>query len=141
MTDVVRDSLSLRRFHAEVLSLFAASALGLACVGIFGVMWNTVRNRRKEIGVRIALGAAPARVVRQVLFEGLAWVGVGIAIGLPAALGLTRGMASLLIGVKPADPATFAAVALLLAGAAFVTCWIPAHRAARIDPLKALRTE
>jgi putative ABC transport system permease protein len=141
MTDVVRDSLSLRRFHAEVLSLFAASALGLACVGIFGVMWNTVRNRRREIGVRIALGAAPARVVRQVLFEGLAWVGVGIAIGLPAALGLTRGMASLLIGVKPADPATFAAVALLLAGAAFVTCWIPAHRAARIDPLKALRTE
>jgi len=138
---VVGDSLTKQRFGAELLSIFAASALGLACVGIFGVMWSAVRRRRAEIGVRMALGADPARVVREVLSDGLRLIGMGIAIGLAAAFGLTRLMTSLLVGVPPTDPATFTAVALMLGIAALVACGIPAIFAARTDPMTALRSE
>jgi putative ABC transport system permease protein len=138
---VVGDSLTKQRFGAELLSIFAASALGLACVGIFGVMWSAVRRRRAEIGVRMALGADPARVVREILADGLRLIGLGIAIGLGAAFGLTRLMTSLLVGVPPTDPATFTAVALMLAAAALVACAIPAIFAARTDPMTALRSE
>ena len=141
MEQVVGDSLIRQRFNAELLSFFAASALGLACVGIFGVMWSAVRRRRSEIGVRMALGAGPSRVVREILADGLRLIGIGIAIGLVAAFLLTRLMASLLFGVPPTDPATFAGVALLLGAAALLACWIPAHRASRVDPMVALRAE
>jgi putative ABC transport system permease protein len=141
MSQVVDDSLARQRFGAELLSIFAASALGLACVGIFGVMWSAVRRRRAEIGVRMALGAAPGRVVREILADGLRLIGLGIAIGLAAAFGLTRLMTSMLVGVPPTDPATFAAVALVLAAAALLACWVPALFAARTDPMAALRSE
>ena len=141
MSQVVDDSLTRQRFGAELLSIFAASALGLACVGIFGVMWSAVRRRRAEIGVRMALGAAPARVVREILAHGLRLIGLGIAIGLVAAFGVTRLMTSLLVGVPPTDPATFTAVALILGAAALAACWVPALFAARTDPMAALRSE
>jgi putative ABC transport system permease protein len=138
---VVSESLGRQRFGAELLSIFAGSALALACVGIFGVMWNAVKRRRAEIGVRMALGAAPGRVVREVLTDGLRLVGLGVAIGVAAALVLTRSMSSLLVGVPASDPATFASVAGLLAAAAMVACWVPARFAARTDPMTALRSE
>ena len=141
MNQVVDDSLTRQRFGAELLSIFAASALGLACVGIFGVMWSAVRRRRAEIGVRMALGAAPGRVVREILADGLRLIGLGIAIGLAAAFALTRLMTSMLVGVPPTDPATFTAVALMLAAAALLACWVPAVFAARTDPMAALRSE
>jgi putative ABC transport system permease protein len=141
MDRVVGESLTRQRFNAEILSVFAAAALGLACVGIFGVMWSTVRRRRAEIGVRMALGAGPSRVVREILGEGLRLIALGVGIGLAAAFGLTRLMSSLLFGVPPTDPATFAGVSLLLASAALFACWIPARRASRVDPVVALRTE
>lgn len=141
MREVVGESLTRQRFNAELLSVFATAALGLACVGIFGVMWSTVRRRRAEIGVRMALGAGPARVVREILGDGLRLIGLGIGIGLAAAFGLTRLMAGLLFGVPPTDPATFAGVALLLAAAALLACWIPARRASRVDPMVVLRAE
>ena len=138
---VVSESLTRQRFGAELLSIFAGSALALACVGIFGVMWNAVKRRRAEIGVRMALGAAPGRVVREVLGDGLRLVGLGVAIGVAAALVLTRSMASLLVGVPASDPATFATVAGVLAAAAMLACWVPARFAARTDPMTALRSE
>jgi putative ABC transport system permease protein len=141
MDQVVGDSLTRQRFNAELLTIFAASALGLACVGIFGVMWSTVRRRRAEIGVRMALGAGPSRVVREIVADGLRLIGLGIVIGLVAAFGLTRLMSSLLFGVTPTDPATFLGVALLLGAAALLACWIPARRASRVDPMVVLRSE
>jgi putative ABC transport system permease protein len=141
MRQIVGDSLTRQRFNAELLVIFASAALGLACVGIFGVMWSTVRRRRTEIGVRMALGAGPSRVVREILSDGLRLIGLGIGIGLIAAFGLTRLMASLLFGVGPTDPATFLGVALLLAAAALLACWIPARRASRVDPMVILRAE
>jgi ABC-type antimicrobial peptide transport system permease subunit len=104
-------------------------------------MWSTVRRRRAEIGVRMALGAGPARVVREIVADGLRLIALGIGIGLAAAFGLTRLMASLLFGVAPTDPATFVGVALLLAAAAVLACWIPARRASRVDPMVVLRAE
>jgi ABC-type antimicrobial peptide transport system permease subunit len=104
-------------------------------------MWSTVRRRRAEIGVRMALGAGPSRVVREILRDGLRLIVLGIAIGFVAALGLTRLMASLLFGVPPTDPVTFLGVALLLGGAALLACWIPARRASRVDPMVVLRAE
>ena len=141
MSEVVGESLTRQRFDAELLTIFAASALGLACVGIFGVMWSTVRRRRAEIGVRMALGAGPGRVVREIVADGMRLIALGIGIGLVAALALTRLMASLLFDVRPTDPATFLGVALLLAAAALFACWIPARRAARLDPMATLRAE
>ena len=138
---VISESLARQRFGAELLSIFAGSALVLSCVGIFGVMWAAVRRRRAEIGVRMALGAAPGRVVREVLGDGLRMIALGIGIGLAAALVLTRWMGSLLVGVPPTDPATFASVAAVLGAAALLACWIPARVAARTDPMTALRSE
>jgi putative ABC transport system permease protein len=141
MPEIVGESLIRQRFNAELLSIFAVAALSLACVGIFGVMWSTVRRRRAEIGVRMALGAGPSRVVREIFGQGLRLIALGIGIGLAAAFGLTRLMSSLLFGVPPTDPATFLGVALLLAAAAMLACWIPARRASRVDPVVVLRAE
>jgi len=138
---VVSESLTRQRFGAELLSIFAGAALGLSCVGIFGVMWAAVRRRRAEIGVRMALGAAPGRVVRDVLGDGLRMVALGIGIGLAVSLVVTRWMGSLLVDVPATDPATFCSVAAVLAAAALLACWIPARVAAKTDPMTALRSE
>ncbi len=135
------ESIVPRRFNLFLLETFAAAALLLALVGIYGVIAYSVSQRTHEIGVRAALGAPCGGIVRMVVRQGMTIVLAGIAAGLGAAFGLTRLMASLLFEVRPDDPATFGAVALLLAATALAATWIPARKAARVDPLVALRFE
>ena len=138
---VVADSIASQRFSLILLGAFAGLALLLAGIGIYGVLSYLVGQRTREIGVRMALGAQRLDVLRMVLRDGARMTMVGAAIGLVAALALTRLMASMLFGVRPTDPVTFAAVALLLCGIALFACYIPARRAARVDPMVALRYE
>ncbi len=138
---IVTSSLGNERFRTQLLALFAGLALLLASVGIAGVMSQSVRQRTAEIGVRMALGAEPRRVVGGLLAEGMRLTALGLAIGTAGALAVSRVLASFLYGVGAADPATYAAVALLLAACAALACWIPARRAASIDPMRALRSE
>jgi putative ABC transport system permease protein len=134
-------SIAPRRFNLLLLGIFAAAALVLAVVGIYGVMGYAVTQRTHEIGVRIALGARRSEVVRMVVRQGMATAAVGIAVGAGAAFGLTRVMGSLLYEVAPTDGPTFAVVSSVLAAAAFVACCLPALRASRVDPVVALRYE
>ncbi len=124
-----------------VLGSFAALAALLAAVGIYGVMWSSVQQRKTEIGIRMALGADSARVVAEVLAEGLRLTILGIGIGLAAALAVSRTLSSLLFGIRPTDLPTYACVAMVLAAAALAACYLPARRAARVDPMRALRSE
>ena len=130
-----------RRFQTLLLSLFAAVALALAGAGIFAVMHYSVAQRTKEIGIRMAIGAGRANVVRMILREGLLLVGVGGGIGLAGSLALSRSIRSLLFEVGPGDPITLSAVSILLAGIALFACFIPARRATQIDPIIALRCD
>ena len=130
-----------RRFQTLLLSLFAAVALALAGAGIFAVMHYSVAQRTKEIGIRMAIGAGRANVVRMILREGLLLVGVGGGIGLAGSLALSRSIRSLLFKVGPGDPITWSAVLILLAGIALFACFIPARRATQIDPMIALRCD
>ena len=141
MDQVLSKSLALRDFMRTLLSLFAGLALVLAGVGIYGVISCAVSQRTREIGVRMALGARPADVVRLVLTEGLKMVLAGVVVGFTAALGLTRFLASLLYGVSPTDPAIFVAVSAVLVTIAFAACYVPARRAMRLDPIVALHDE
>jgi predicted permease len=141
MEQIISGSLAERRFTMLLLIIFAFIALVLAAVGIYGVMSYAVSRRTHELGVRMALGATRREILRLVVREGMALAVAGVAVGLAAALGLTRLMVSLLYGVRPTDPATLAAVSLLLGGIALLGCYIPAWRAARVDPLVALRYE
>jgi putative ABC transport system permease protein len=141
MDDVVAASIGSRRASMLLLSVFAGVALLLATVGIYGVMAYTVTQRTQDIGIRMALGAQAGDVLRMVVRQGMTLVLIGISVGLAGALGLTRVIASLLFGVNAADPMTFAAISLLLATVAFFACWLPARRAARVDPVVALRAE
>jgi len=131
----------MRWFNTVVVSLFAGSSLLLAMVGIYGVIAWTVRQRTREIGVRIALGAQRSAVLALVLRRGLKLAGAGIVLGLIGAISLTQLLRSLLFGVSPADPITFLAVPLLMVLVGLLACWLPARRAAKVDPMEALRSE
>jgi putative ABC transport system permease protein len=141
MDELIAVSLAQQRFNMLLLGLFAALALILAAVGIYGAMAYSVNQRTHEIGIRTALGAQRRDVLRLVLRDGAKIALFGIASGIAGALALTRLMASLLFEVKPTDPATFAGVAILLALVALAACYIPARRAMRVDPMVALRYE
>ena len=141
LEQALADSIAPRRFNLFLLGTFAAVALLLALVGIYGVLAYAVTERTREIGVRMALGAQRREVVRMVVREGMAMALAGMAAGLAGAWSLTHWMASLLYDVKATDPATFAAVSAALAATALLACWIPARKAARVDPVVALRYE
>jgi putative ABC transport system permease protein len=128
-------------FDTVLLSIFAAFALLLAAVGLFGVISYIVQQRTHEIGIRMALGAQKADVLRLVVGQGLRLALIGVAAGISGALGLTRFLSGLLYGVKPDDPLTFVAVSVLLTMVALLASWLPAHRAANVDPMVALRHE
>jgi putative ABC transport system permease protein len=132
---------SVPRFLALLLSLFAGLAVTLAAIGIYGVMAYAVTRRTHEIGVRLALGAKPADVVRLLVGQGMVQIGIGVLAGVVAATAVTRSMAGLLFGIAPNDPWTFVAVSVLLVLIGIAAAWIPAHRATRIDPVSALRAE
>jgi putative ABC transport system permease protein len=134
-------SLGGRRFTLTLLGAFAATALLLAAVGLYGVVAYGVTRRTREFGVRVALGARSSGVVGLVLRQGLVLVALGIVLGVPAAALLTRSMGSLLYDVGPSDPATLVAVSGVLLAVAALAAWVPARRAARIDPMEALRHE
>jgi ABC-type antimicrobial peptide transport system permease subunit len=141
MEEVIADTLADRRFSMIVLGVFAALALGLASMGIYGVISYLVGQRTREIGIRIALGAKRGDVLRMVLGEGMRLTLIGVVVGLIASLGLTRLMANMLFGVKATDPLTFAVLAIILATVALVGCYVPARRAMQVDPIVALRYE
>ena len=134
-------SISPRRFSAVLIGVLAALALVLSAVGIYGVMSYTVGQRTQEIGIRMALGAQPQNMLALVLGRGVGLALTGIAAGIFGALALTRFLSSLLFGVRPTDPLTFAAVAALLLMVALAACYIPARRAMKVDPMVALRYE
>jgi putative ABC transport system permease protein len=141
MENLVSNAESRRRFQTVLLAAFAALALLLAAIGIYGVTAYTVAQRTREIGVRLALGARPRDVVSMVMKRGLLLTMAGMAMGLGAAMGLTRVLARLLFGVSPFDMATFAGVATLLTLIAALATYLPGRSAARVDPLVALRDE
>jgi putative ABC transport system permease protein len=141
MTALVGDAVASPRFNMLFVSAFAAIALGLAVIGVYAVMAYAVVQRTREIGVRVALGAAPAGILRLVVGHGAGLALKGIAIGLVLAAGATRVMRNLLYDVSPTDPLTFAGVAALLAAIALLAAYLPARRATRIDPIVALRSE
>ena len=134
-------SLGARRFNLTLVGVFAGTALILAIAGIYGVMTYNVTQRRREIGVRVALGAQRRQILRIILGEGMMTTGIGIIIGVAAALALTRTIQSLLFGVAPTDPVTFGLVVVGLAGIAMVASYLPARRATNADPMDALRQE
>jgi len=141
MDDIVDLEVADHKQQTTLLGAFAALALVLAALGIYGVLAYAVTQRTREIGLRMALGADPGDVTRMVVGKGLALTGLGIAIGLAAAFALTRTMTKLLVGVAASDPVVYSGVAALLAVIALVACYIPAARAARVDPMIALRDE
>jgi predicted permease len=141
MDEVVSSSFAARRLSMILLNVFAALALVLACVGIYGVISYLVGQRSHEIGVRVALGAQPSDVLRLVIGQGVRMALIGVVIGIGAALGLTRLMVNQLFGVSARDPLTFAGVAVLLILVGVAACFIPARRAMRVDPIVALRCE
>ncbi len=141
MGQLLGNSLAQRRLTLTLLASFAALALILAGVGVYGVISYSVRQRTHEMGVRMALGAQRRDVLKLVLAQGLKLTLLGVGIGLPAALALTRWMESLLFGVRPTDPLTFTVIAVALTLVALVACWIPARRAAKADPMVALRRD
>jgi putative ABC transport system permease protein len=139
MEEVVSRSISRQRFNMFLMTVFGASALLLAAIGIYGLMAYSVEQRTQEIGIRMALGAEAAQVRRMVVVQGMRLAVVGVVVGLGAAWGLSRLMASLLYGVRATDPAVFAVMPALLAIVSFVAVWLPARRASTVNPLVALR--
>ena len=141
MDEVFTESIRGPRLLAQLVGGFGVLALLLAAIGTYGVLSYMVTERRREIGLRMALGATPSRVLAQVMKHGLLLTTVGIAAGLVSALGLNRLMASMLFGVQPTDPGTLAAVILTISLVAVLACWLPAWRASRVDPNVVLRED
>ena len=141
MDEIASDQFTERRFSLGLIGAFAALSLLLASIGIYGVLAQSVQQRKHEIGILMALGAQRADVARLVLSQGLGMSLLGIAIGIAGAIAATRLMSTLLFGVKPLDPAAFTASAAVLLAVALAACWFPARRASRVDPLVALRYE
>src|SRR5262249_10195224 len=141
LDEVLSASMAERRFNLILLSCFAVLAVGLAFVGVYGVVAYAASERTREIGIRIALGAAPQDVVSLVVRNGLGWSAAGIVAGLAGAWGVTRVMTGLLFDIKPTDPATFGAIAAVMILVAFGASYVPARRAAAIDPVRALQSE
>lgn len=141
MDQIISRSMADRRFGLELLGVFAAAALLLAAIGIYGMMSYSFSQRTHEVGIRIALGAQRADILRMALGEGMRTVAIGLALGLAGAGIVTRLFRSMLFGIEPADPMTFVSVSAILAGVALLACYLPARRATRVDPLVALREE
>jgi putative ABC transport system permease protein len=141
MTQLVAANVAQRRLSVQLLGGFAAGALLLSALGLYGVLAYTVTQRKKEIGIRMALGAQPKEMLGLVVGQGMRLALLGIALGLIGALALTRVLQHLLYEIRPTDPLTFAVVSLTLVATALLACWFPARRAARVDPMIALRYE
>jgi putative ABC transport system permease protein len=139
--DIRDNSLALERLNLSVLGVFAFVALSLSVVGLYGVLAYSVARRQREIGVRTALGARPRDVLTLVLGQGVRLTALGIVLGMVASFWFTRWLSSLLFEITPLDPATFSAVSALLLAVSLTACWIPARRAARVDPIRALREQ
>jgi putative ABC transport system permease protein len=137
---VVANSLGTRRVSMQLFAVFGCAALLLAALGIYGVMAYSVAQRTQEIGIRMALGAQKSHVLRLVVRQGMMLAIIGVAAGLLGAFALTRVIGNLLYGVTATDPATFLWIPLLLASVSFFACYIPARRAAQLDPIKALHS-
>jgi putative ABC transport system permease protein len=138
---IVSDSIAQRRFSMLLLGLFAVVALFLASVGLYGVVSYTVSQRTREIGLRLAIGAAPGNVLRMILGSGMKLALVGVAIGLAGALALTQLIATMLFDVERFDPVSYGLTAALLLAVAALACYVPARRAMRVDPIVALQQE
>jgi ABC-type antimicrobial peptide transport system permease subunit len=141
MNELIGSAVAERRFLMRLLASFGVAAVAIALVGIYGVMAYTVSRRTREIGIRIAIGARSEDVSRMIVQHGLMLTGVGLAVGLAAALALSRQITSQLFGVQPTDPRTIGSVLALMVVVALAAAYLPARRAARVDPLIVLRSE
>jgi putative ABC transport system permease protein len=141
MDELLSENTAAPRFRTLLLGIFAAIAVCLAMAGVYGVVAYTVGQRAGEIGLRMALGADTGDVLRLILRQGMALTGIGLAVGLVAAVAATRVVASMLFEVKASDPATYIGVSLLLGAVSLAASYIPARRAARVDPVSALRQD
>jgi len=141
MHEIRAESVAPERLNLTLLSIFAGIALVLAIVGIYGVMSYSVTQRTREIGIRMAIGAQPRDVFRMVIWQGMLLALIGVAVGLVGAFGFTRLMTTMLFGIEPTDPTTFAAIAVLLTVVALVACYVPGRRATKVDPVVSLRYE
>jgi putative ABC transport system permease protein len=141
MESMMRRSVASPRFHVALVGMLSVSALVLATIGIYGLLAFSVALRTREIGVRSALGASSRAITAMVLSEGLRLTSFGIVAGVPIALAATRWLEAMLFDLRPYDPLTFGGIAVLLLAVSAIACYAPARRAARIDPLTALRAE
>jgi putative ABC transport system permease protein len=141
LEQIKTESTASNRLQSMLLTVFAAIAVLLAAIGIYGVISYSVEQRTHEIGIRAALGASKGDLMRLILRNGMVMAGIGLVLGFAGVLGLTRLLSNLLFGVGERDPVTISAVAALLAGVALLACYIPARRATKVDPMVALRYE